>query len=125
MKIKTQYVCQSCGYAASKWLGRCTGCEGWGTLVEEKVGHTSNREAALEAAGLHGALLNAGRMQWVGLEPEEGELPSQSSIVFSAADLFRIVLFCSAVILGLERARSCCRWRKVSSINNPTSKFYM
>jgi len=93
MKIKTQYVCQSCGYAASKWLGRCTGCEGWGTLVEEKVGHTSNREAALEAAGLHGALLNAGRTQWVGLEPDEGEekLGPQRRMGTSISELDRVL----------------------------------
>jgi len=36
-KNKTQYVCQSCGYQSTKWLGRCVGCEGWNTLVEEKM----------------------------------------------------------------------------------------
>jgi DNA repair protein RadA/Sms len=68
MKIKTQYVCQSCGYSASKWLGRCPGCEAWSTLVEERTSPQSSREAALEAAGLHGTLLSAGREQWVPLE---------------------------------------------------------
>lgn len=70
MKVKTQYVCQSCGYTASKWLGRCTGCEGWNTLVEERTTPSSSREAALEAAGLHGTLLSSGREQWVPLDPE-------------------------------------------------------
>ncbi len=36
MKIKTQYVCQSCGTANSKWLGKCPGCGEWNTLIEEK-----------------------------------------------------------------------------------------
>ena len=36
-KVKTHYVCQSCGYQAPKWLGRCPGCEAWNTLVEERI----------------------------------------------------------------------------------------
>ncbi|TAK35677.1 MAG: DNA repair protein RadA [Chloroflexota bacterium] len=28
------FVCQQCGYEASKWLGRCPGCNEWNTLVE-------------------------------------------------------------------------------------------
>ncbi|MCS7172951.1 MAG: DNA repair protein RadA [Armatimonadetes bacterium] len=33
--VGVRYVCQACGFASGKWLGRCPGCEGWGTLVEE------------------------------------------------------------------------------------------
>ncbi len=36
-KAKTQFVCQSCGYQAPKWLGRCPGCQDWNTFVEERV----------------------------------------------------------------------------------------
>ena len=34
-KESTQYVCQGCGAVAPRWLGRCPGCGGWNTLVEE------------------------------------------------------------------------------------------
>lgn len=34
-KIKTQYVCQNCGYSNPKWLGRCPQCQTWDSLVEE------------------------------------------------------------------------------------------
>ncbi len=37
VKAKTQFVCQSCGYQAPKWLGRCPGCQQWNTFVEERV----------------------------------------------------------------------------------------
>ena len=33
-KIKTQYVCQHCGAASSKWAGQCADCGEWNTLVE-------------------------------------------------------------------------------------------
>lgn len=36
-KAKTQFVCQSCGYQAPKWLGRCPGCQEWNTFAEERV----------------------------------------------------------------------------------------
>jgi DNA repair protein RadA/Sms len=33
-KSKTQYVCQNCGAASSKWAGQCADCGAWNTLVE-------------------------------------------------------------------------------------------
>lgn len=32
---KMHYVCQGCGSVFQKWLGRCTGCQEWNTLVRE------------------------------------------------------------------------------------------
>lgn len=34
-KIKTLYVCQSCGAAHNKWNGKCEACGEWNTMVEE------------------------------------------------------------------------------------------
>ena len=34
-KIKTAYFCQSCGFSSPKYLGRCTSCGEWNTMVEE------------------------------------------------------------------------------------------
>ncbi len=36
-KSKTRYVCQTCGSAQSKWMGRCPDCGEWNTLVEMTV----------------------------------------------------------------------------------------
>jgi DNA repair protein RadA/Sms len=37
-KVATiQYACSECGYSTGKWLGRCSACGGWGTLVEERA----------------------------------------------------------------------------------------
>ena len=36
-KAKTQFVCQNCGAAHSKWSGRCDNCGEWNTLVEQAV----------------------------------------------------------------------------------------
>ncbi|MDE5897243.1 MAG: hypothetical protein K2H43_05460, partial [Clostridia bacterium] len=32
-KSTTQFVCSECGYASPKWLGRCTGCGKFNTLI--------------------------------------------------------------------------------------------
>jgi DNA repair protein RadA/Sms len=34
-KIKSAFVCQNCGYTASKWMGKCPDCGEWNSFVEE------------------------------------------------------------------------------------------
>ena len=43
-KIKTKYVCQSCGYETTKWLGKCPECTKWNTFVEEIEEKKSQKE---------------------------------------------------------------------------------
>ena len=45
---KPIYVCQSCGYQAVKWLGRCPDCGEWNSMVEEPV--TSERKGKTSSA---------------------------------------------------------------------------
>ncbi len=33
-KIKTEYVCQSCGATSPKWIGQCADCGAWNSFVE-------------------------------------------------------------------------------------------
>lgn len=48
MRVKTQYVCQSCGYQAAKWHGRCPGCGSWNSMVEEIIPPTHEVGRRLE-----------------------------------------------------------------------------
>ncbi|MBK9538115.1 MAG: DNA repair protein RadA [Flavobacteriales bacterium] len=34
-KVRSQFVCQSCGSSFPQWLGQCPSCREWNTLVEE------------------------------------------------------------------------------------------
>ena len=34
-KTRSGYVCSECGWQTSKWVGRCGGCQQWGTLQEK------------------------------------------------------------------------------------------
>jgi DNA repair protein RadA/Sms len=46
------YVCQECGYESAKWLGRCSACEAWNSLVEEPRDRAPSSSAgALRPAG--------------------------------------------------------------------------
>lgn len=36
-KIKTVYVCTSCGEISPKWMGRCPSCGEWNTLIEDVI----------------------------------------------------------------------------------------
>lgn len=36
-KLKTVYICSSCGYESSKWNGRCPSCKEWNTFEEDVI----------------------------------------------------------------------------------------
>jgi DNA repair protein RadA/Sms len=42
--IKKIYACTSCGATSPKWVGKCTGCGEWNTIVEEVIQKESKRE---------------------------------------------------------------------------------
>lgn len=35
MKARSQFVCQQCGAVYAKWVGQCTNCQAWNSLVEQ------------------------------------------------------------------------------------------
>jgi DNA repair protein RadA/Sms len=43
-KVKSQHICQQCGFQSLKWLGRCPGCGQWNTLVEETTLSSGGKE---------------------------------------------------------------------------------
>ncbi|HMB89883.1 MAG TPA: DNA repair protein RadA [Rhodothermales bacterium] len=49
-KTKTRFVCQVCGSASARWLGRCPNCDEWNTYVEEVEVNRSPVKARVSAA---------------------------------------------------------------------------
>lgn len=47
---RVRYICQSCGHASPKWLGRCPECGEWNSLVEEVAVRARPADRAAEAA---------------------------------------------------------------------------
>src|SRR3989344_4191169 len=37
MKVRSEYICQQCGYRSSAFMGKCPNCGEWNTLVETSV----------------------------------------------------------------------------------------
>jgi DNA repair protein RadA/Sms len=50
-KTKFRYVCQECGYESLKWMGKCGGCGGWNTFVEEVVTVQSASPKGISSVG--------------------------------------------------------------------------
>ncbi len=50
MKIKTNFVCQECGYTSQKWLGKCPGCENWNSFLEETVAQPTKGDPLFTAS---------------------------------------------------------------------------
>ena len=49
-KIKTNYVCSECGENHPRWLGQCSSCKSWNSIIEFKESkvitqHTPSKNA--------------------------------------------------------------------------------
>ena len=66
-KVKSVYVCTSCGGETPKWMGKCPNCGEWNTLEEEQ------RSAVKSASPSSAAALGAARVQRIGDIHPEGE----------------------------------------------------
>lgn len=44
MKTKTTFFCQNCGTQFAKWVGKCTSCNEWNTIVEEIIQKEEKRK---------------------------------------------------------------------------------
>jgi DNA repair protein RadA/Sms len=56
-KTKTVYVCQSCGSQSPRWMGKCSDCGAWNTMVEERVEKTKDIGSAKRGHGSEPLLL--------------------------------------------------------------------
>ena len=55
-KPVSEFVCQTCGHRAPKWLGKCPECQGWNTLAEEITPHP---RAGRQTAGSRNSRANS------------------------------------------------------------------
>jgi DNA repair protein RadA/Sms len=70
-KATSHYVCQSCGAAYPKWAGKCEGCGGWNSLVEEAIAGADGPKGY----GLAKASTKAGKLDFTGLTGQEKPAP--------------------------------------------------
>lgn len=50
-KIKTQFVCQNCGYSSPRFLGRCPNCGAWNQMVEEREQPAASAKSSFTISG--------------------------------------------------------------------------
>jgi len=75
-KTKTTFFCQNCGAQHTKWMGQCTVCGEWNTIVEEAIQKEVKREwkQSTTAKGVSKPL----KVNEIVLNPEE-RIPTKNS----------------------------------------------
>ena len=66
-KSSSQYVCQSCGTAYPKWIGRCEACGAWNSLAEEAKPESAPKGLGPQRSGR--------RIEFVGLQGQSAPPP--------------------------------------------------
>jgi DNA repair protein RadA/Sms len=77
-KVKTIYVCQSCGSQRPKWEGRCSDCGEWNTLVEEKEKSSSSAPKGIRTNWL-GSDNDTPAVWTIDQVPEPNAIPRRST----------------------------------------------
>lgn len=54
VRVQSAFVCTECGSRASRWVGRCAACGGWGTVTEQPAGASGASGAPVPAPVLLG-----------------------------------------------------------------------
>ena len=80
-KLKTVYVCSSCGETSPRWMGRCPSCGSWNTMHEDVVAEAP--KAAPRPEGV--TSLTARRLSDISTTEEK------SRIVTGIAELDRVL----------------------------------
>lgn len=57
MAKKSSYICQTCGYVSTGWLGKCPECDTWGSLIETVV-QTGKSKGSKNAKAAKSVLLS-------------------------------------------------------------------
>ncbi|MBO4813088.1 DNA repair protein RadA [Candidatus Saccharibacteria bacterium] len=58
MKSRSQFVCQQCGNTYTKWVGQCTNCGEWNSLVEQVVEPDGSKKTLIEKGRISGKKLD-------------------------------------------------------------------
>lgn len=58
MKSRSQFVCQQCGATYAKWMGQCTNCNAWNSLVEQVAEVSGGGKSAISKGQVSGKKLD-------------------------------------------------------------------
>ena len=79
MKTKSQFVCQQCGSVYAKWVGQCSNCSAWNSLVEQVVENASaaNGKSALAKGAVSGKKLEYAKIATITPSDAKARLVTQ------------------------------------------------
>ncbi len=91
-KNNNSFSCIECGSVYSKWVGKCTSCNGWNTIIEEKPVETFGRVSASKESPK--------------LEALHGEIEVEDRIISNSLELDRVlgggIVLGSSILIGGE-----------------------
>ncbi|MBR3269646.1 DNA repair protein RadA [Candidatus Saccharibacteria bacterium] len=58
MKARSQFVCQQCGATYTKWVGQCSNCGEWNSLIEQAIEDTADKKLTIDKAKSSGKKLD-------------------------------------------------------------------
>ena len=77
MKKSSVYVCQECGHTYSKWVGQCSNCDAWNSLVEQIPETETAKKAAIEKGRLSGKKLDFVKISTIEPSDEKARLKTE------------------------------------------------
>lgn len=58
MKARSQFVCQQCGATYNKWVGQCSNCGEWNSLIEQAAENPADKKLTIDKAKSSGKKLD-------------------------------------------------------------------
>lgn len=79
MKSRSQFVCQQCGAVYAKWIGQCSNCAAWNSLVEQVVenGGGAGGKSALAKGAVSGKKLQYAKISTIAPSDAKARLATQ------------------------------------------------
>lgn len=104
-KLKTVYVCTECGEVSPRWMGRCSSCGAWNTMVEDVVAQEPKTASKASKNSISGRVPGVTSLVAQNLE-DISTTEEKSRIVTGISELDRVlgggIVLGSVVLLGGE-----------------------
>lgn len=99
-KLKSIFVCTSCGETSLRWLGKCPSCGEWNTMVEDVINETKEKAVAAATVRSSSSFIKASKLSEISATEE------RSRIVTGISELDRVlgggIVLGSVILLGGE-----------------------
>ena len=74
MKSGSVFVCQQCGNTYKKWVGQCSNCGEWNSLIEQAVEDSAEKKLTIEKAKSSGKKLDFVKLNSITPSDEKARL---------------------------------------------------